>query len=230
MKVIKDIEQGTQEWHELRRAKVTGTKLDDVMGTPLARLQLIAELIAEEGTEQSKILRPTPEMERGTAEEIFAIKKYEKKSLKKVEKICMCISDEFDWFGYSPDGLIKDKKGKYPEGIEVKNPDSKTVIFNKMVNMIPELPISKGKQSFLGIPPDYKWQVVASFLVNEDQQTLHFIIHDARFIDDEAKIYIIDVDRNDPLLQEAMQQATVELARFRKDWLAYKEIVLPSNF
>lgn len=230
MKIIKDIEQGTQEWHELRRCKVTGTKLDDVMGTPLARLTLIAELIAEEGTEQSKILRPTLEMERGTAEEVFAVKKYESKSLKKIEKICMCISDDFEWFGYSPDGLIKDKSGKYSEGIEVKNPDSKTLIFNKMVNMIPDLPISKSKQSFLGIPPDYKWQVVASFLVNKEQQTLHFIIHDARFIDDEAKLYIIDVERNDPLLQEAMKEAEIALVQFRKDWLMYKEIVLPNNF
>ncbi len=230
MKVIKDIEQGSQEWHDLRRCKVTGTKLDDVMGTPLARLQLIAELIAEEGTEQSKILKPTLEMERGNAEEVFAIKKYEAKHLKKVEKITMCISDEFDWFGYSPDGLIKDKKGKYVEGIEVKNPDSKNVIFYKMVNMLPELPVAKSKQSFLGIPPDYKWQVVASFLVNKDQQKLHFIIHDARFIDDEAKLYIVDVERNDPLLQEAMKEAEQELVRFRKDWLNYKEVVLPSNF
>lgn len=230
MKVIKDIEQGSQEWHDLRRCKVTGTKLDDVMGTPLARLQLIAELIAEEGTEQSKILRPTLEMERGTSEEVFAIKKYENKHLKKVNKVTMCISDDFDWFGYSPDGLIKDKSGKYTEGIEVKNPDSKTLIFAKMVNMIPELPISKSKQSFLGIPPDYKWQVVASFLVNKDQKKLHFIIHDARFIDDEAKLYVIDVERNDPLLQEAMEEATEELIRFRKDWLAYKEVVLPTNF
>lgn len=230
MKVIKDIEQGTQEWHDLRRCKVTGTKLADVMGTPLARLKLIAELIAEEGTEQSKIIRPTLEMERGTAEEIFAIKKYQKKSLKKIEKICMCISDDFDWFGYSPDGLIKDKSAKYSEGIEVKNPDSKTVIWNKMVNMIPELPIAKSNQSFLGIPPDYKWQVVASFMVNKDQQKLHFLIHDARFIDDDAKLYVITIDRNDPLLQEAMKEAGEELVRFRKDWLAYKEIVLPSNF
>ncbi len=229
MKIIRDIEQGTQEWHDLRRCKVTGTKLDDVMGTPLARLQLIAELIAEEGTEQSKILRPTPEMERGTAEEIFAIQKYQKKHLKKVEKICMCISDEFEWFGYSPDGLIKEK-GKYTEGIEVKNPDSKTVIWNKMVNMIPDLPIAKSKQSFLGIPPDYKWQVVASFMVNKDQQKLHFLIHDARFIDDEAKLYIITVDRNDPLLQEAMKEAHEALISFRKEWLDIKDKVLPSNF
>ncbi|MDB5258091.1 MAG: putative Exonuclease [Chitinophagaceae bacterium] len=232
MKVITDIEQGTKEWHDLRRCKVTGTKLDDVMGTKLARTQLIAELIAEEGTEQSKILRPTAEMERGTAEEVFTVKRYEDKLNVKDDRVTMCISDEFPWLAVSPDGLIKDKNGKYTRAIEVKNPDSKTLIFYKMIDLIglEELGLAKSKEPFSRVPAEYKWQVVDSFLVNEDLETLDFIISDARFIEDDAKMYIVEVKRDDPKLQEAMAQAREELQRFRLDWLRYKEIVLPTNF
>ena len=116
MKVIKDIEQGSQEWHELRRGRITGTCLKDVMGTPELQLKLIAELIAEEGTEQSKITRPTPEMERGIAEEVFTIKRYEDKYKRKVEKVTICIHDDYNWLAYSPDGLVKEK-GKYSRGL-----------------------------------------------------------------------------------------------------------------
>ncbi len=232
MKVITDIEQGTKEWHDLRRCKITGTKLDDVMGSQLARIQLISELIAEEGTEQSKVLRPTTEMERGTAEEIFTVKRYEEKFKVKVDRVTMCISDEFPWLAVSPDGLIKDKKGKYSRALEIKNPDSKTLIFNKMLNLIgnQELCLTKSKEPFLGVPAEYKWQVVDSFLVNEDLEILDFVISDARFIDEEAKMYVVEVRRDHPLMQEALAQAREALIQFRKDWIRYKEIVLPTNF
>ena len=84
---ILNIEQGTQEWHDARRCKVTGTKLDSVMGTALDRVQLACELIAEEATEQSKIMKATAEMERGTSEEVFALKAFAKRTGKKLKTV-----------------------------------------------------------------------------------------------------------------------------------------------
>lgn len=233
MKILKDIEQGSLEWQEARRGKVTGTSLADVMGSQQDRLKLIAELIAEEGTEQSKVMRQTPEMERGIAEEVFTVKRYEDKYKVKGEKVGLCISDEFDWLVYSPDLLIPDRKGKYAKytkGVEIKNPDSKTMIFYKMANMIDGLKLSPAKAPFLGVPAEYKWQVVQSFLVNDEQETLDFVISDARFIDEEAKMYVIEVKRNHPLMQEAIQQAKDALVAFREEWLRYKQVILVSNF
>lgn len=233
MKIIKDIEQGSLEWHQLRQGKVTGTSLADVMGSQQDRLKLIAELIAEEGTEQSKIMRPTPEMERGIAEEVFTVKRYEEKYGIKGEKVCLCISDEFPWLVYSPDLLIPDRKGKYAKytkGVEIKNPDSKTMIFYKMANMIDGLKLPAYKTPFLGVPAEYKWQVVLSFIVNDEQEILDFVISDARFIDDDAKMYVIEVRRDNPLLQEAIREAKEELVRFREEWIRYKQVVLVSNF
>lgn len=229
MKIITGIEQGTLEWQELRRGKITGTKLCEVMGSDLDRTRLCAELIAEEGTEQTKAMRPTPEMERGTAEEVFARKAFEKKYAKKVEQVTMLISDEFAYFGVSPDGLIKDKKTKkYTEQIEIKNPNSSTLIMYKMANMVDGCILTK--KHFLGIPQDYLWQVIASFLINEDLQKLHFVVYDARFIDDEHKMYVITVERDNEMLQSAMNEARESLKGFREQWLKVKDIVLPSNF
>ncbi len=231
---ILQLEQGSQEWHDARRCKVTGTKLDDIMGSPLARLQLICELIAEEATEQTKTFKTTAEMERGTAEEPFAVKAFETLTGKAIDKgVGFCISDEFDWFGFSPDGFIlEEKSGKYTEGIEIKNPDTKTAMFYRIANMIPasETKLSASKQTFLGIPADYKWQVIAGFMVNTDLQKMSFLVYDARIIDEKQKLYVVEVFRENELLQDAMKEAHDELVRFRSDWLKWKDIILPDNF
>lgn len=243
MKVLQ-FEQGSTEWHEARRCRVTGTKLKDVMGTVSARTGLIAELISEEGTEQSKILKPTDAMQRGTDEEVFAIKAFEERTGKKCYQIGIGISDEFDWLGHSPDSLIDDGV----EAVEVKNPDSKNAVLYKIENMIPMLETGLAKWSkptkaepepqlvitstapFLGVPAEYKWQMVNAFLVNEKLEKYHFCIHDARFISEDAKLYIVTVERSNKLLQEAMTEAREELIKFRADWLAWKKIVLPITF
>jgi len=229
MKIIENLEQGTAEWHQARRGKVTGTKLKRVMGTQWDRVMLTAELIAEEGTEQSKIIRANTEMERGTAEEPFAIKAFEFKTGKDVEVVGACVSDEHDWLLLSPDGLIKNN-GKYTEAVEVKSPDSKMAIFYKMANMIKEeeLAITPAKKPIKGIPHDYIWQVVHYFIVNEELKKLHFVTYDERFVENEAKMYIVEVTRKD--LEEEITEAKARLSTFRDDWLRWKEIVLPDNF
>lgn len=269
---IQTIEQGSKEWHDSRMCKVTGTKLKAVMGTKDARNGLIAELIAEEATEQAKAFVTTAEMERGNAEEIFAVKAFEQKTGKKVDRIGLCIHDEHDWIALSPDGLIKDTEGKYSEAIEIKCPDSKKAILYKIENMIPltetglitkytkaEIievlekndiphdpkatianlepllpPGNEGKPSasapFLGIPSEYKWQVVHYFIVNKDLKKLYFAVYDARFINEDAKLYIVEVERSNEILQEAIRQAEEALIQFRADWLKWKEIVLPTEF
>lgn len=237
MKIL-NVEQGTSEWHEARRCKVTGTKLQSVMGTGSSRRSLIAELIAEKETEQSKILTPTAQMERGNAEEEFAIKKFESITGKKVDRIGMCIHENLDWVALSPDGLIKDKNGKYTEAVEVKCPDSKKAILYRIENMIPTeetgLMGARGGllagAPFLGIPSEYKWQVVHYFLVNEYLQKLHFVVYDERFIQDGAKVYIVEVNRDNELLQEAITEARMELDSFKLQWDKWAEIILPTEF
>lgn len=247
MKIL-DIEQRSPEWHAARRCMVTGSKLADVMGTPLARVQLISELIAEEATEQSKIVRATEEMERGNEEEEFAIRLFEKQTGKKVVRGGMWLSDEYSFLAHSPDGAIHEKNGDVLEAIEVKNPDTKTVMFYRLTNIVgmaelglgtwlkptknrPEPTFSpSAKHPFLGIPADYKWQCVNNFIVNRKLQKLHFLVHDARIIDEKAKLYVVTVERDNELLQEAIEEAETELVKFRADWQKWKEQILPTEF
>jgi len=247
MKVL-DIEQGSDIWHARRRCTITGSKLDNVMGTDLARVQQIAELIAEEATEQSKIVRATAEMERGNEEEEFALNLFERQTGKKLVRGGMWVSDENDWHANSPDASIVDENGDITEACEVKNPDTKTVMFYRLTNIVGMEELNLGtwlkptkdrvepefkpsaKNPFIGIPADYKWQCVNYFLVNEKLQKLHFLVHDARIINDDAKLYIVTIDRDNEILQEAMAEAKITLAKFRSDWLKWKEMILPTEF
>lgn len=238
MRIIENLEQGTQEWFEARMKKVTGTKAKAVMGTSEAQRNLIAELIAEEATELSKSTKTTETMERGNNEEPFAVKAFEEKTGKKVTRIGQCVSDDYDWVALSPDGLIANKEGKYTEAIEIKCPDSKKAVLYRIENMIPmEETGLIGKKGdplagapFLGIPSEYKWQCVHYFLVNKDLETLYFLVYDARFIGEESKLYTVELKRSNEVLQEALAEYVAELIAFRKKWLAWKEIVLPTNF
>jgi len=236
MKIL-NLEQGTKEWQDARMAKVTGTKSEAVMGTSQARTTLVAELIAEEATEMSKAHVSSAEMERGTAEEIFAIRAFEKQTGKKVDRIGMCIHETMDWVTLSPDGLIKNSEGKYTEAVEVKCPDSKKAILYKIHNQMPMeetgLMGVKGPLAgapFLGIPADYKWQVVHYFVVNEDLERLHFVVYDERFIGEEMKLYIVTVERKNEILQEAIAKELESLESFREYWQKCREVVLTTDF
>ena len=231
MKIL-NIEQGTKEWLDARRSMITGTKLDDVNGTALAQVQLVCELIAEEATEQTKMIRATDEMERGNAEEEFAVKLFEEVHGKELVRGGMWLSDEYDYLACSPDAYIVDASGDVLEAVEVKNPDSKTVIFDRLVNLVShdELGLTKSKIPFLGIPAQYKYQCLNYFLVNRKLQKLHFVIHDARFIDPKAKLTVVTLNRENEVLQDALAATEQALIAFRAKWLEWKEIVLPDNF
>lgn len=232
MEIIQELIQGSIEWHKLRSGKISGTKLDDVMGSTLARVQLAAELIAQSGTEQSDITNPTLEMQRGIEEEEFALKLFEATTGKTVERIGACVSSEYDWLMLSPDGLIKNKDGKYTEAVEVKCPKSATAIFYKMVNLIPqeELKLTPAQRNILGVPADYIWQVVHYFIVNKELEKLYFVVYDVRFIEEQAKLYTVEVERNNLELQEMITKAEIALQAFRVDWLRWQEVISPSNF
>jgi len=247
MKIL-NVEQGSPEWFAERRCVLTGSKMDDVMGTPLAQAQLIAELIAERATEQTKMIRLTQEMERGTEEEIFAIKEFEKQTKKKVVQGGMWASDEFDCVKHSPDGSIYDEFGCVIEAVEVKNPNTSTGMFYRMTNLVgmeslglgtwsrptkekPESTFTpSSKNPFIGIPAEYKWQVVNYFLVNRNLKKLYFIVYDSRIIDESKKLYVVDVDCKNRELQQAVKELEEGVISFIKKWKMCEEAILPSNF
>jgi len=110
----KDIEQGTPEWHELRRGIVTASVVSKLI-TPTGKIannetvrQLAYQLAAERITGRVAPSFVSYEMERGHIEEVFARDLYSKH----YGPVTQCGFIETDRLGfrmgYSPDGLVAD--------------------------------------------------------------------------------------------------------------------------
>lgn len=127
MKVITDIEQGSGEWHELRRGKPTASRASDII-TPAkgdfsksARKYLFA-LIAECGWEGKDIPEfTTAAMARGTAMEAEAREAFIAEKGLDVVEVGLCVADD-NICACSPDGLIRGSDGEWLAGLEIKCP------------------------------------------------------------------------------------------------------------
>lgn len=149
-----NMEQGSDEWHHIRKGKVTGTTLKGIMGTPKARAEAVYEIIAERLTVGVDTEYENA-MDRGTRLEPDAIAAFELETGKEVERIGFAEDDTNPLIANSPDGLIGDT-----EAVEAKCMGGKNHVKMWLTNEIPE---------------EYKWQVVQYFIVNEKLQTLYFI-------------------------------------------------------
>lgn len=126
IKYHKDVEQGTPEWHELRRGIITASEVKHIL-TPKLKIanndksrQLVYKKAAEiiSGVVDDTFV--SYDMERGTMLEPFAVGEYEKHQAK--TDACGFITNNRWGFkiGYSPDGLVGD------DGlIEIKSPARK---------------------------------------------------------------------------------------------------------
>lgn len=228
MIVYKDLEQGSHEWLQARLIKITGTSLDEVMGTPYAKIKLVCRLIAEELTEQAKSFKASAEMERGSAEEIFAIKRYEKEKGIAVDRVGFLLSEEFPLLGCSPDGMVE-VDGKYKGAVEVKSPDSQTSVFYQLSNMV-DLGLAKSYTPFCGIPNDYKWQVINYFIVNDDLEWLDFLVYDERITLEDKKLYTVRVERKNPMIQMAIEEGKGNLREFTQMYKDYRKLFIKDDF
>jgi hypothetical protein len=121
---ILDLQQGSQEWINARLGVITGTRLKSVLGT--ASKSLLYELLAE-SLAPVKESGTSEEMERGSELEYDALITYEGVTGNLTEGVGLCLHDDYDWLGVSPDALVKVGK-KYLGAVEIKCPDTKTHI------------------------------------------------------------------------------------------------------
>ena len=134
-----DIEQGTDEWHALRRGKITASavsRLITATGKPAnndtSRAQLL-QLLAERITGESEASFYGDDMARGHLLEPLARDLYAKHYSPVVE--CGFVTRSFDSgleLGYSPDGLVGD------DGlIEIKSPRQKNHLKAMLADEVP---------------------------------------------------------------------------------------------
>ena len=181
------VEQGTGEWHQMRKGKITGTTLKAIMGTPRAKEEAMYELIAERltiGIEEDGDYENA--MARGLRLEPDAISHFELEYNKSVERIGFAQDDTNPLIANSPDGLIGDT-----EAIEVKCMGGKNHVKMWLTNEIPD---------------DYKWQVIQYFIVNEKLEKLYFVGYNPEI--PIHQMHVIEVIRSD--IQENIDKAKVE--------------------
>lgn len=179
MKRHDKIKQGTDDWHQIRKGKITGTMLKNIMGTPKARQEAIYEMIAQRLT--IGIQDDENPMERGTRLEDEAIAAFELETGKTVEKTGFCEDDDNPTIANSPDGLI----GK-TEAAEIKCMGGKNHVKMWLTNEIPD---------------EYEWQVVQYFVVNKQLKRLYFVGYNPDI--PIHPLHIIEVTRNEEKIAEA---------------------------
>jgi len=187
-----NIEQGTDAWHHLRKGKITGTTLKDIMGTPKAREGAFYEIIAERLT--VGIDDGENPMDRGTRLEPEALSMFELEMNKQVERTGFCENDENSQVGYSPDGLIV---GKGDEDVEVKCPGGKNYVKMWLTNKVPD---------------EYYWQLVQAFIVNPTLFKRYFVGYNPDIT--VHPIHIIEVTREQ--LEADIEKAEEQQNEFLK--------------
>lgn len=123
LQVFDDIEQGTDEWHAIRRGIITASVVGQFITPGTIKPAnndtsrgLTAHLVAERITGYTEPVFESADMVRGTFDEPFARELYDKHHAPVTETGFM-IRDDFGFkIGYSPDGLV----GKYGL-IEIKS-------------------------------------------------------------------------------------------------------------
>jgi len=109
MQIIKDIEQGSDEWLQLRLGVATASNFDKII-TTTGKQSATLEKYALKLATDLMLSSPEPSykndiMERGNELEPLARQAYQEETFSIVEEIAMFKSDCGN-FGYSPDGLV----------------------------------------------------------------------------------------------------------------------------
>jgi putative phage-type endonuclease len=119
------VEQGTPEWHELRRGKVTASRVADILaktksGASASRQNYLIELALQRTTKTIEPSYTNAAMEWGTATEPQARVAYEVATHNFVDQVPFVDHPTIKGFGCSPDGLVGDGL------LEIKCPNSAT--------------------------------------------------------------------------------------------------------
>ena len=178
------IEQGTVEWHELRRGKVTASRVADIMaktktGVSASRGNYLIELALQRVTGKIEESYINDAMQWGIDNESSARIAYEVTTNNFVDKIAFVEHPTIDNFGCSPDGLVIN------DGlVEIKCPNSATHWSY----------IKDGKA-----PPKYMLQIQTQ-LACTGRKWCDFVSYDPR-MPERSQLLIVRVMRDEELIQ-----------------------------
>lgn len=138
MKIYKELEQGTPEWHEIRKGKMTASNATAIGNCGKGLETYTKEIVRKQISSKIGDEYSNKDFDRGHELEPIAREMYELENSVKIEQVGFIELDEFS--GCSPDGLVEEDGGA-----EIKCPDDK-VYFDYLLD--------KEK----AISSDYIWQ------------------------------------------------------------------------
>jgi len=187
MQIIRNIDQGSEQWLKLRLGVATASNFDKIITTTGKESESLKKYALQLATE---LMLETPEpsfkndvMARGNELEPLARDAYQEQSFNVVEQITMFKSDCGN-FGYSPDGLVDD------DGlVEIKCPIATTHFKYLLDNKIPS---------------DY-WQQVQGGLWVSQRKWIDFVSYNSYFKD--KKLFIVRVERDEEYIAKLAELA-----------------------
>jgi putative phage-type endonuclease len=192
MIVFDHVEQGTDEWHEIRRGVITASRFKDVMSKgrgdapSKTRQSYMLELAAESVTGEVEHFEPNKYMKWGTEKEPEAKSMYELITDNEVAEVAFIKHDTLNC-GVSPDGLIN-----ADGGLEIKCPKTTTQI-----------------ETFLSgkMPSQHKAQVQGCMWVTE-REWWDFVSFDPRIVG-ESSFFTVRVERDEDYIANLAEQISL---------------------
>lgn len=154
MKIFRDIEQGSDEWKRIRKARPTASRFSDIITAAKGELSksatgYIRELIGEAFCPDFEYWTGNQFTERGKDLEPVAREAFASVINLKVEQVGFVLGAD-GVCGCSPDALLLDDDGNIVAGVEIKCPTPKTHIAYVLDG---------------GLPDEYRQQVHGSLAV-----------------------------------------------------------------
>jgi putative phage-type endonuclease len=201
---IKNVEQRSREWFEMRLGVITGSRCANVFkSNNLA----FADLLIAERLSGEVIESPTTEaMRHGIMMEPVALDEYRLRIGQEVREVGFCIHDDHPFLAISPDALVY-KDGKPIGGVEIKCPSTKNHVSY----------IRGGR-----VPAIYKPQVMHYFVVIDSLEWVDFVSFDPRM---SPSLFIFRVHRNDPEVQKDIEARKSEYLKFWQKVQKYEQQV-----
>ena len=202
---IKNVEQRSREWFEMRLGVITGSRCKNVFKS--ANLSFIDELIAERLSGDIVESPTTQAIMHGILMEPVALDEYRMRTGADASEVGFCIHDTLDYLAISPDALVYEN-GTPIGGVEIKCPSTKKHI--EYIRM--------GK-----IPAEYLSQVMHYFIVIDSLEWVDFVSFDPRI---QKNLFIFRIRRDDPHVENDIELRKMEYIKFWNKLQKYEQQIL----
>ena len=136
---IKNVEQRSREWFEMRLGVITGSRVGNIFKSN--NLPFVYEMIAERLSGDIVESPTTAAMMHGIMMEPVALDEYRMRTNADAREIGFVIHDDHDWLAISPDALVYENDVPIG-GVEIKCPSTKNHVAYIAGDKVPAIYLS----------------------------------------------------------------------------------------